>query len=148
MLEGFIYLFTADDLHYKIGRSKDPEARLAQLDTGPLALRIIHRIATDDMAWLEGLLHHKYAHLHVRCEWFILALGVHGGVKGQRAAHLDSGEVKRRGRLDHQGPSQPLQQRPWHCRRKDHANGPGDERRIVGSHSRTGEHHIDIVLAP
>jgi hypothetical protein len=49
---GFVYLLRADNGVCKIGRSKDPEARARGLDTSPLAVELLHRIASND--WRRG----------------------------------------------------------------------------------------------
>jgi hypothetical protein len=56
--EGFVYLIAAPGGRYKLGKSVDPSGRLAALNTSsPDELTLMHRIATDDMNWLEGNLH-------------------------------------------------------------------------------------------
>jgi hypothetical protein len=68
---GFVYLIRGAGKH-KIGRSKDPTARLEQIATGPHRLELLHQIATDDTAKLEAYFHRAFAHRRVRGEWFKL----------------------------------------------------------------------------
>lgn len=72
--KGFIYLIRNSANLYKIGFSKEPEKRLAQLQTSHaerldmIGCRYDHRAS-----FLEKGLHKCYADKHVRGEWFALA---------------------------------------------------------------------------
>jgi hypothetical protein len=73
MKPGFVYLIRAENGLIKIGRSADPAERLLQFSSLPVAVELIHQIATNDMAWLEAELHAEYASQRVRGEWFSLS---------------------------------------------------------------------------
>jgi hypothetical protein len=73
MTPGFVYLLRADNGLYKIGRSEDPEGRLAGLGVLPLPVVLLHRIASNDMVWLERRLHRLFSEFRVRGEWFALS---------------------------------------------------------------------------
>ncbi len=68
-----VYLLRIETGAYKIGRSREPEARARAVVAGvPLRADIIHRIQTDDATWLERRLHDRYAHSRLKGEWFQL----------------------------------------------------------------------------
>jgi hypothetical protein len=71
---GYVYLIEGDEGCFKIGKSRNPDARVLQLGTGFSGdLGLVHQIQTDDMRWLESLLHRKFAGQRVRGEWFSLS---------------------------------------------------------------------------
>jgi hypothetical protein len=72
MPAGFVYLIRAENGLVKIGCSGHPAKRVRELAIGPLAVELFHQIATDDMAWLEGQLHHRHREKRSRGEWFRL----------------------------------------------------------------------------
>lgn len=74
MSQGFVYLMYATSGLYKIGASKDPERRRSDLDGMPFSVTLSHAIASTDPFWLERVLHARFAHRHVRGEWFRLAV--------------------------------------------------------------------------
>jgi hypothetical protein len=69
---GFVYLFKSDNGFYKIGKSRDPEARLKHFDNIPLHVELAHQIASDDAPWLERCLHKKFRQLRFKNEWYRL----------------------------------------------------------------------------
>jgi hypothetical protein len=71
---GYVYLVEGDEGCFQIGKSINPEGRVAILNTGFHGdLGLVHQIQTDDMGWLENLLHRKLAVWRVRGEWFLLS---------------------------------------------------------------------------
>ncbi len=71
---GYVYVVEGDEGCFKIGKSVNPEGRLAALNTGFHGdLGLVHQIRTDDMGWLENLLHRKFAGRRARGEWFLLS---------------------------------------------------------------------------
>jgi predicted DNA-binding protein len=70
---GFAYLIRAENGLYKIGHARDPQVRLQNLDTGPLALELIHQVASNDPVWLEREMHKRFRRQRVRGEWFALS---------------------------------------------------------------------------
>ena len=69
---GFVYLIGQVDGCYKIGRSKSPDVRHAQLDCLPVPLEVRARIASKNPHWLERSLHRAFKARRVRREWFRL----------------------------------------------------------------------------
>lgn len=68
---GFVYLF--ESAHgYKIGKSKNVEARLRSL-TFPFEVTIRHRIFTRNYSSLERYFHRRFAEKRIRAEWFDLS---------------------------------------------------------------------------
>jgi hypothetical protein len=71
---GFVYFIKSSDNHCKIGRSKNPDARMRQLQTIPsVRLILIHKVYTDDMVQLEGLVHEVFSlapNKRIQGEWF------------------------------------------------------------------------------
>lgn len=59
--------------NYKIGHTKNLEARVSELQTGNAErLIIITVIQSHDPVFLEGCLHRKYEKKRIRGEWFSL----------------------------------------------------------------------------
>jgi predicted GIY-YIG superfamily endonuclease len=66
----YVYIFECNGV-YKIGRSKDPERRKKQLQTGNSNDYIIRRLyKTDNSVKLETLLHNYLVHSRINREWF------------------------------------------------------------------------------
>jgi hypothetical protein len=71
--DGYVYLLRTSTGIYKIGRSKNPRARMYTLaQSMPYDLEFVHQIATDDAVWLESMLHEKFHRFRVKGEWFAL----------------------------------------------------------------------------
>lgn len=69
---GWVYLLQTG-WHYKIGKSSDVRARIAGLQTAsPYLIKLLHAVQTDDMGWLETLLHETYQEYRTNGEWFEL----------------------------------------------------------------------------
>lgn len=73
----FVYLIGHPDIGYKIGVSKTPERRLAQIDRAakfPYPLQIVHLIPVCDsnVFKVESELHSCYGEVRMRGEWFRL----------------------------------------------------------------------------
>lgn len=74
LLPGFVYLFSAANGLFKIGYSKNPDKRLSGINgESPIQVVLVHKIATNDMMWLEKKLHRKYANKRAHGEWFRLS---------------------------------------------------------------------------
>ncbi|EQA70750.1 GIY-YIG nuclease family protein [Leptospira noguchii] len=72
MAEGFIYIIS-DDRHYKIGITKDVEARFQNLQTSTSSqLKIIYSEKLKNYRSLEKKIHKKFAHKRIKGEWFDL----------------------------------------------------------------------------
>src|SRR5665647_308655 len=56
----------------KIGRSNDPENRLAELQTGNPHKLVLYGVIDDVSHELETRLHQLFDHLHINSEWFKL----------------------------------------------------------------------------
>ena len=65
-----LYIIQSDNFGaIKIGRSKDPQKRLKELQTGnPNKLKLIATF--KDKGWLEKILHEKLAKYRLNGEWF------------------------------------------------------------------------------
>lgn len=71
---GHVYLMGILDGCHKIGKTNNPERRVCELGAMlPIALQVVHLIATEAMDWLESYLHVAFAHCRVRGEWFRLS---------------------------------------------------------------------------
>jgi len=69
---GYVY-FIQDTIsgHVKIGKSKNPKARLSQLQTATTnPLKLLHTIECEDMDELETMFHSRFADCYIRGEWF------------------------------------------------------------------------------
>ena len=71
---GYVYLVSSSRPNYfKIGASKQPEARLSGLKYEfPYTDEIVHLIEADRPQKAESLLHKKFAEKHDESEWFYL----------------------------------------------------------------------------
>ena len=69
---GYVYVFEAENRLYKIGKSFDPNQRVARFNSLPVAVTLIHQIESTDAGWLERKLHRQFAAKRVRGEWFAL----------------------------------------------------------------------------
>lgn len=70
----FVYLISATGTGLtKIGKAGNPHKRLRQLSHGPVPVALLHKIATNNMAWLEAYLHSLFAASRVCGEWFRLS---------------------------------------------------------------------------
>jgi hypothetical protein len=79
---GFVYLAKCQN-YYKIGKSKNPEQRIAEIQTcSPFAIRLIHILPAKNMDRLESNLHKKFDHLRIKGEWFELDDQDVGYIKG------------------------------------------------------------------
>lgn len=70
---GFVYIIQAVSGQYKIGRAKNVQKRLKQLQTAsPNTLTLIHTIASNDYEWTELSLHERFDDDRLDGEWFDL----------------------------------------------------------------------------
>lgn len=71
---GYIYLIrSGDGPLYKIGRTKDPESRLSNLQAGnPAPLTLVNCACVDDAAKIEAAYHRSLKEYAVFGEWFAL----------------------------------------------------------------------------
>ena len=78
-LDGYVYFIEKRDssnsiIALKIGRSKNPTARLSEIskldDNIGFKLKIIHKIQSDNCVDLETDLHRRFKHLNIINEWF------------------------------------------------------------------------------
>lgn len=70
---GYVYLLKSSTGHYKIGRAKNPEKRLATF-TIKLPFEVDYEclIYSDDMWFLERELHIRFKEKRIQGEWFML----------------------------------------------------------------------------
>lgn len=70
---GFVYLVQSPTGAYKIGRTKNPDNRMATFGVLlPFEVEYVCLIATEDMHTLERELQGKYSNKNIRGEWFSL----------------------------------------------------------------------------
>lgn len=72
---GYVYLICSNQTGtYKVGVTKnDVEKRLKQLQTGNgYELHIVNVHETDNMRYIERMLHHEYSKSNTKNEWFEL----------------------------------------------------------------------------
>lgn len=71
---GFVYIAKAENGLHKIGRAKDPEARVRGFAGAvmPFVIELIHSIPSNDYLQAEALLHQRYRHCRRVGEWFQL----------------------------------------------------------------------------
>ncbi len=80
MTSGYVYLlemegrFNGHSELVKIGKSNKPSRRAREQTASPGNIRVLHSIMTNDMDWLEKLLHQDFANERIRKngEWFAL----------------------------------------------------------------------------
>ena len=91
---GFVYLVRAQSGEYKIGQSKDVDARMRDFATvSPSEFELVHKFPADDRRIAEGLLHQRHSAKRIRREWFCLS---EADVKeiSQFSAFIDGSFVK------------------------------------------------------
>lgn len=70
---GFVYLMRSGNGYYKIGISKNAKSRLYGLQRQfPIAIEIVHKIASNNYRNVEKYLHRKFSHKRAEYEWFKL----------------------------------------------------------------------------
>ena len=70
----YVYLIRMGQTkYYKIGKSNDPQGRLASLQTAsPYKLKLLHVFTADNASAAEETLHHKFHNVRQNGEWFTL----------------------------------------------------------------------------
>jgi|SRR5581483_5586824 len=74
---GFVYFIIESPFQdrAKIGRAKNPQQRLAQLQTGnPLPLKVHQTIETSDAPKLEADIHRHLKARNIKNEWYAISL--------------------------------------------------------------------------
>lgn len=72
--QGYVYLLGADNGLFKIGKSKNVNARLADLNKqSPVSIEILHSFASEDYTTAEKELHKRYKNKRKVGEWFLLS---------------------------------------------------------------------------
>lgn len=72
---GYVYLLKSPTGAYKVGRTKNPDNRLATFGVKlPFEVEYICVIETDDMYALERELHDRFEELRINGEWFALTI--------------------------------------------------------------------------
>lgn len=82
---GYVYILKQiGGTYYKIGRTNNPDNRLATFSVKlPFEVQYEHLIKTDDMYALEAELHARYAHCRVGGEFFALSPDDLAAIKGE-----------------------------------------------------------------
>lgn len=72
---GYVYIARAENGLYKIGRAKDPAARVRGFAGAvmPFVVELVHTIRSSDYIQAESFLHQRYAHCRRVGEWFQLS---------------------------------------------------------------------------
>lgn len=71
--EGWIYILAGGGF-YKIGRTEDPNRRLAQISPKlPFEVEVAHIFYSEDVIQEEADLHERFKHQHTNGEWFKLS---------------------------------------------------------------------------
>lgn len=74
LIPGHVYILSAENARYKIGRAKTLAARLKALHTAsPLSFTLAHAIQSGDTVRAESLLHKRFADKRAHGEWFDLS---------------------------------------------------------------------------
>ena len=64
-----------EDSYYKIGTSKHPHKRIAELQTGnPSSLKLVETYQSEFANQIETILHRRYSHLQKEGEWFEMSI--------------------------------------------------------------------------
>jgi predicted GIY-YIG superfamily endonuclease len=70
---GYVYLMRSGNGYHKIGITKNIKNRLYGVRVQfPIAIDVIHYIASEDYRNVERFLHNKYSSKRVQHEWFSL----------------------------------------------------------------------------
>ena len=92
-----VYVIEASNGHLKVGISRNPNHRLARLQTAtPLKLSLVHIEPTDRAAEVEAAAHASLASKRLTGEWFAASLpealdAIREAVLNPRPSRIDSG---------------------------------------------------------
>ena len=86
---GVVYVLkAAGHRQYKIGKTRQYAQRMSAFGIQlPFAVSPVHTIETDDITWLERLLHKRFKGKRMRGEWFRLEAADLAWLRGFRAIH-------------------------------------------------------------
>lgn len=73
MVQGYVYILGSELGIYKIGRTKNVELRMKQLEGIPFKTELIHTIPCEDDTKFEAELHERYKSKRKTGEWFELS---------------------------------------------------------------------------
>lgn len=77
----YVYVIGHPEGFVKIGRSKDPEQRLQEIQTSsPYDLWIIAQFPVDNSNTVEGQLHDRFSDRNVRGEWYEFDIGEYDAI--------------------------------------------------------------------
>lgn len=96
----YVYLLRAENGEYKIGKSKDPEARAKYINYASRRVTLVWSLACEDATKTERAMHQRFSEYHITHEWFDLPTEVVEWIKGQTEAALCAGYTNWRGRPD------------------------------------------------
>lgn len=75
MNKNYVYLIRSDEGMYKIGISRNPNKRIAQLQTGNSSpLKLISIFESQNASKIERTLHRRFNYCKVNREWFGLSI--------------------------------------------------------------------------
>jgi len=90
---GFVYVLQSGP-YYKIGISKEPSRRLAEIRPRlPFPIELLHLIRTDNMIGTERFMHKSLNHCRLNGEWFRPS-------SEELKSLIDSVEKEKRGKID------------------------------------------------
>ena len=109
VLDGFVYFIEKRDstggvIAIKIGRSKNPSARLNELskidENVGFSLECIHKIKSENCVALETDLHRKFKHLNIYNEWFTPSESIYELINGNYVMTTSGDVMQEEIRLD------------------------------------------------
>lgn len=72
MIQGYVYIIESELGIYKIGRTKNVDARISQLKSLPFKIELVHTITCEDDQQFEQGLHDRFKDKRKTGEWFNL----------------------------------------------------------------------------
>lgn len=72
LIQGYVYVIESELGIYKIGRTKNVDARMTQLKSLPFKIELVHTIACEDDQQFEQELHDRFKDKRKTGEWFNL----------------------------------------------------------------------------
>lgn len=108
-LDGYVYFIEKRDssnsvIAVKIGRSKNPAARLSEIskldENVGFHLQIIHKIQSENCVELETELHRKFKHLNIVNEWFKPEKEIYDSISADYVMTTSEYDMQDKKRLD------------------------------------------------
>jgi predicted GIY-YIG superfamily endonuclease len=93
LIQGYVYIIESELGIYKIGRTKNVDARISQLKSLPFKIELVHTIACEDDQQFEHELHDRFKDKRKTGEWFNLTKDDIDQLKAIKYVEADTQEL-------------------------------------------------------